>query len=321
MSANSAGHKLDVALRGRSAGSHGFTIKDIMGFWKTFFGGEPDSPEEEKKNAEEKNFDLLKYDGVKALRIHQTDYAIRCFREALKIHDDPETRDYLQRALVASGRLDEALAELKALMALSPGNTSVMLQAAHVAFMVEDYVQMAELCKQALEADAGSAMAHYQMAQAQLGQGDAVGAIAQLTQAIALDEQLGDARLLRARTLLRMHELKGAREDTDWLMEHTDSHEDVLMMNARLTAAEGKTDEAIEIYDRVEEQNPFQLDALRERGRLKMEKGDKDGAEQDMRKLLELNPGELEGATGEYQAEGVEKMMKRAYSPINPFGL
>ena len=49
--------------------------------------------------------------------------------------------------------------------------------------------------------------------------------------------------------------------------------------------------------------------------------GDKKGAEEDMRKLLELNPGELEGATGEYQAEGVEKMMKRAYSAINPFGI
>lgn len=292
-----------------------------MGFWKTFFGGEPDSPEEEKKNAEAKNFDLLKYDGVKALRIRQTDYAIRCFREALKIHDDAETHDYLQRALVASGRLDEALEELKTLLKLSPGNITVQLQAAHIAYMLEDYAQMAELCQQAIDAAPGNAMAHYMMAQASLGQDNGVNAIAQLTMAIALNEQLGDARLLRAQTLLRMGELKASREDTDWLLEHTDDQEDVLMMNARLTAAEGKTDEAILIYDKVEEQNPFQLDALRERGRLKMEKGDKDGAEQDMRKLLELNPGELEGATGEYQAEGVEKMMKRAYSPINPFGI
>jgi tetratricopeptide (TPR) repeat protein len=292
-----------------------------MGFWKSFFGGEPDSPEEEKKNAEAKNFDLLKYDGVKAMRIHQMDYAVRCFREALKIQDDPETHDYLQRALVANGQLDEALTELKTLLRLSPTNTQVLLQAAHVAYMLEDYTQMTELCQQAIDTEPDNAMAHYMMAQASLGQGDSVSAIAQLTKTIALNEQLGDARLLRAQTLMRMGELAGAREDVDWLLEHTDDHEDVMMMNARLTAAEGKTDEAILIYNNVEELNPFQLDALRERGRLKMEKGDKDGAEQDMRKLLELNPGELEGATGEYQAEGVEKMMKRAYSPINPFGI
>ena len=292
-----------------------------MGFWKTFFGGEPDSPEEEKKNAEAKNFDLLKYDGVKALRIHQTDYAIRCFREALKIQDDAETHDYLQQALTASGQLDEALAELQTMLALQPGNVRIMLQAAHVAFMLDDYTQMASLCEQAIAVDANNAYAHYQLAQAQLGQGDAINAIAQLTQAIALNEQLGEARLLRAQTLMRMGELKGAREDTDWLLAHTEEHEDVLLMAARLSAAEGKTDEALLIYNKVEEMNPFQLDALRERGRLKMDSGDKKGAEEDMRKLLELNPGELDGANGEYEAEGVEKMMKRAYSPINPFGI
>ena len=292
-----------------------------MGFWKTFFGGEPDSPEEEKKNAEAKNFDLLKYDGVKALRMRKADYAIRCFREALKIHDDAETHDYLQQALMASGQLPEALAELQTMLALQPGNVAVMTQAAHVAYMLEDYKQMADFCEQAIAAAPGNALAHYQLAQANLGQGDPVKAIAQLTLSIALNEQRGEARLLRAQILLALKELKGAREDIDWLLAHTDDHEDVLMMHARLLVAEKKQQEALEVYNKVMEQNPFHLDALRERGRLHLDMGDKKAAEEDMRQLLELNPGELEGATGEYQAEGVEKMMKRAYSPINPFGL
>lgn len=292
-----------------------------MGFWKTFFGGEPDSPEDEKKNAEEKNFDLLKYDGVKALRIRQTDYAIRCFREALKLRDDLETRDYLQQALIASGQLSEALDELKAILARDPANARVIAQAAHVAYMLEDYSQMADLARKAIDAAPDNAHPHYQLAQALLGQGDAVQAIAHLTKAIALSEEHGEARLLRAQTLMRMGDLKGARQDTDWLMQHTDDHEDVLMQAARLDVAEGKQQDALDIYNKVAEMNPFHLDVLRERGRLKMDMGDKDGAEADMRQLLELNPGELEGATGEYQAEGVEKMMKRAYSPINPFGL
>lgn len=309
-------------MRYSSAAIHDYFLnKDTMGFWKTFFGGEPDSPEEEKKNAEAKNFDLLKYDGVKALRLHKADYAIRCFREALKLRDDAETRDYLQQSLVVTGRLDEALSELKAMAALSPGNVAVLLQAAHVSYMLEDYVHMGELCRQALELEPANGRAHYMLAQAALGQGDGIAAIAQLTQAVAMDGQLGDARLLRAQTLLRMGQVKEAREDVDWLLAHTDDHEDVLLMDARVKVAEGKQDEALAAYDKVEEQNPFQLDVLRERGRLKMDLGDKQGAEQDMRKLLELNPGELEGTNGEYEAEGVEKMMKRAYSPINPFGI
>ena len=72
----------------------------VMGFWKSFFGGEPENPEEEKKNAEDKNFDVFKYDGVKAMRIGQFDYAERCFREAMKIKDDLEVNDYLSQTLM-----------------------------------------------------------------------------------------------------------------------------------------------------------------------------------------------------------------------------
>ncbi len=38
-----------------------------MGFWNVLFGGKQLSPEEEKQEQEAKNFDLLKYDGVKAM--------------------------------------------------------------------------------------------------------------------------------------------------------------------------------------------------------------------------------------------------------------
>lgn len=292
-----------------------------MGFWKSFFGGEEENPEEEKKNNDERNFDLLKYDGVKAMRIHQMDYAVKCFREALKIKDDLETRDYLSQALLATGALEESLAELKTIAAKAPDNVKVLLQAAHVAYMVEDYAEMKALCQQAQELAGDNATIIYMLAQAAKGEGNMVETIALLTKAIALDEQHGDARLLRARTLLAMGDAKSAREDADWLTAHTEDNEDVLLLAARVAYAEGKAAEAIDIYDKVMEQNPFQLDALRERGKLKLEQGDKQGAEEDMRRLLELNPGELDGTNGEYEAEGVEQMMKRAYSPINPFGL
>ena len=255
------------------------------------------------------------------MRIHQMDYAVKCFREALKLKDDLETRDYLSQALLASGALDESLAELKTIAAQAPDNIKVLLQAAHVAYLTEDYAEMKALCLQAQEQTGDNATISYMLGQAAKGEGDLVEAIALLTKAIALDEQQGDARLLRARTLLAMGDAKGAREDADWLVSHTEDNEDVLLLAARVAYAEGNAAEAIAIYDKVMELNPFQLDALRERGKLKMEQGDKRGAEEDMRHLLELNPGELDGTNGEYEAEGVEQMMKRAYSPINPFGL
>ena len=40
-----------------------------------------------------------------------------------------------------------------------------------------------------------------------------------------------------------------------------------------------------------------------------------------LKKALEVNPFLLDNVTGDFQAEGVEQQVKRAYSNMNPFGL
>lgn len=292
-----------------------------MGFWKSFFGGEEQNPEEEKKDAEAKQFDLMKYDGVKAMRIGQFEYAEKCFREALKVHDDLEIHDYLSQTLMHLNRLQESLEELLLISREQPDNSSVMIQAAHVAYMLEDYAQMHSLAEQAQALDPENATAYYQMAQADLGQGDLVNGIAQLTKAIVLNENHGDARLLRAKTLLMMGDLDGAEQDVNWLMEHTEAEEEVLLTAARIAHAKGNDDDALNIYNKVVDVNPFQIDAYRERGQIKFDRGDKGGAQEDMQKVLELNPNETADVNGDYSAEGVEQQVKRAYSNMNPFGI
>jgi tetratricopeptide (TPR) repeat protein len=292
-----------------------------MGFWKSFFGGEEQNPEEEKRDAEAKQFDLMKYDGVKAMRIGQFEYAEKCFREALKVHEDLEIHDYLSQTLMHLNRLQESLEELLLISREQPDNQSVILQAAHVAYMLEDYAQMHSLAEQAQALDPENATAYYQMAQADLGLGDLVNGIAQLTKAIVLNENHGDARLLRSKTLLMMGDLDGAEQDANWLLEHTEDEEDVLLTVARIAHAKGNDDDALNIYNKVVDVNPFQIDAYRERGQIKFDRGDKDGAQEDMQKVLELNPNETADVNGDYSAEGVEQQVKRAYSNMNPFGI
>jgi tetratricopeptide (TPR) repeat protein len=158
-------------------------------------------------------------------------------------------------------------------------------------------------------------------AQAALGQGDLINAIARLTKAVALDAELADARLLRALTLLKMGDVNGAGEDSDWLMAHVGDHEDVLMLAARVAHARGNDDEAIHIYNKVTDLNPFYVEAYAERGKICFERGDKQQAEADMQKVLELNPQQMADVSGDYSAEGVEQKTKQAYSMMNPFGL
>lgn len=292
-----------------------------MGFWKTLFGGADEAPEDEKKTSEARQFDLLKYDGVKAMRMGQFDYAVKCFREALKIEDDLEVHDYLQQALTRNGNIAEAIDELKIMSQAQPDNVKLLIHMAHLAYMEEDYDLMESICQQAEALSPEQAQVHYQYAQACLGHGDLIGAIARLTKSIALDEELLDARLLRGQTLLKMGELKGAQEDADYLLQHTEGQEDVLLLSARLLHASGQDQQAIARYDEVTAVNPFQIDAYRERGKIKFDMGDKQGAEEDMQKVLELNPQEMADVSGDYSAEGIEQRVKQAYSNMNPFGI
>ena len=285
------------------------------------FGGRQLSPEEEKQEQEAKKFDLLKYDGVKAMKMGQADYAVRCFTEALKVHDDLEVHDYLSQVLLRQGNLDAAMNELRTLGDAEPENAQIQIRMAQVAYMQEDYATMETVCQQATTLEPENAEPYFLHAQAMKGKQNPVGAIAMLTKAISLKEDYAEAYLLRGQTLLAMGDAASAETDADWLLEHVGDHEDVLLLKARVKAAKGQAQEAIHIYNKVVEVNPFQIDAFRERGRLRLDLGDKAGAEQDMQTVLELDPQQLADVSGEYSAEGIEQRVKQAYSAVNPLGL
>jgi tetratricopeptide (TPR) repeat protein len=292
-----------------------------MGFFSTLFGGRQLSPEEEKQEQEAKKFDLLKYDGVKAMKMGQADYAVRCFTEALKVHDDLEVHDYLLQVLLRQGNLDAAMNELRTLGDAEPENAQIQIRMAQVAYMQEDYATMETACQQATTLEPENAEPYFLHARALKGQQNPVGAIAMLTKAISLKEDYAEAYLLRGQTLLAMGDAASAETDADWLLEHVGGQEDVLLLKARVEAAKGPAQEAIRVYDKVIEVNPFQIDAFRERGRLRLDLGDKAGAEQDMQTVLELDPQQMADVSGEYSAEGIEQRVKQAYSAVNPLGL
>ena len=295
-------------------------IINNMGFWKAFFGGETD-PEEEKKNAEDKKFDMLKYDGVKAIRYGQNELAAKFFNEALKYKNDPEVHDYLSNVYIRMGMLDEALQETKIVVQAEPDNINLLLKAASVAYMKEDYAEMTDFCKQALELDGDHALVHLIYAKAELGQQNLIQSIARLTKALALDDELAEGHQLRGQTLMLMGDLDAATDDAEWLEQNQPTDPDAMLLVARLEAAKGHQQEAVDKYGKVIDLNPFHLDAYRERGKIRFDLGDKQGAEEDMQKVLELNPNEMADVNGEYSAEGIEQKTRQAYSNLNPFGI
>lgn len=272
-----------------------------MGFFKTFFGGKEESPEEKKKRDDAHNFDVLKTDGVRALRMGQPAYAVKCFEKALEINDDLETRDYLVQALIPCDRLEEARQQLNILSEAQPDNIHILLLMSRVDYMMEDYNHMAQVCEKATLIDSDNADVMFQYARASQGQGDLVNAVAMFTKTIMLNADLGDAYLERGKLLLSMGDVDGAEEDADHLVSIAPKVEAVLLFKAMVHVARQEMAEAADVYSEAIEVNPFCIEAFKGRGAARMALGDKEGAESDMKQLLELDPDALKGISGEYK--------------------
>lgn len=275
-----------------------------MNFFQKLFGSKEETPEEEREKEKEKNFDVLKYDGVRALRTGQFQYAIKCFQNALEIDDDLEIHDYLSRAYIYNNELLPAYKELEILAKAEPDNQDILIRMANVAYMTEDYDTMADVCEKAMKLSTDNPLVYYFYARAKRGQGDYVNALAMVTKAIELDDGRFDFHLLRGEILLDMDDTEGADKEADWLLKHDANEEDALLFKARVEKKKGDNKLAIHYYNKLTDVNPFRIEAYRERGALRLAIGDKEGAEEDGQKLLELNPQE------EAEAEKLEKGKK-----------
>lgn len=214
-----------------------------MNIFKKLFGGQKTT--EEVKQEKEKDFDMVKYDGVRALRMHQFDLAAKSLEHALQLNaEDLECRDYLSQAYISMGDLQKAYEQLQILSEAQTDNVAVLLRMADVAYMMENYTAMLEVCDKALQLDAENVETYFFYARACRGLGDAPRAVSMLTEAIGKREDFYAARLLRGSILLDQAQLSDAELDATFLYEHIPGNEDVLLLKARVEKAQGKMEEA-----------------------------------------------------------------------------
>jgi len=306
-----------------------------MNFFKSIFGKGTETPEEKAKDEAAQNFDVLKFDGVRAMRTGQMAYAIQCFSHALDMRDDLETRDYYSQVLIQSGALAEGYGQLELLAEAQPHNQPLLIHMAEVAYMMEDYAKMSHVCERAKAIDATNPQVYYFHAQACVGQGQPNEAIEMLTEAVAWCEKadaehtawremVGDVRLLRGETLLATGAFDQADDDALWLLEHAPDSEDAVLLKARIEERRGNHAEAVRQYDQMIELNPFSLVAFSERAAIKEATGDQAGAAADLRMVAELTPAEaaMGGEDGMPSADGgIEQKVTEGYRSIDPFGI
>ena len=136
-----------------------------MNIFKKLFGGQKTT--EEVKQEKEKGFDKVKYEGVRALRMHQFDLAAKSLEHALQLNaEDLECRDYLSQAYISMGNLQQAYAQLLKISEVQSDNIAVLLRMADVAYMMEDYIAMTDVCDKALQLDAENVETYFLYARA-----------------------------------------------------------------------------------------------------------------------------------------------------------
>ena len=307
-------------------------------FFKSFFSGKSETPESEKQKNDQKNFEIFKYDGLRAQRMGRPDYAVKCFIEALAIKEEFETMGYLSQLYIQMGETAKARELLEKMAAMEPDVTSTFLTLDNVCFIQEDYQAMEEAANKAIAIEEGNAVAYYLLGKARKGQDDDLMTIAHLTKAITLKDDFIEARLLRAEALMNLKQYKDMMEDIDAVLAQNPEEETAMLLRGKVKEADGKDEEAEEDYKLVTEINPFNeqaylylgqlyinqkklteaiglfdeaielnpnfAEAYKERGRAKLLNGDKDGSVEDMKKSLELNPKEEAGLNGEFKNLG-----------------
>ena len=291
-----------------------------MGFFKSLFTGKEETEEEKQEQQKQNQFDVFKYDGIQAQRIGKIDYALECFRRALDLQDDTETRVIYANALIAKDDLEAGAAQLEKVREKDPENIDVLLTLADLYFQLEQYEQMETLCNAALQVDDKVAATHYLLAKMYKAKGDMINAVAQCTLAITKqqDAPYADAYYLRAQLLMEMQQYTDAQADVDVILQLDEENDEYLMLKGECCEALQKSEEAKECYLKVKELNPYITKAYIRLGAILMAEGKKEEAAKIVEEGLQLAPDELKNVNGEYT--NVEQEMRDAYKTMDPLG-
>ena len=243
-----------------------------MGFFKTLFGGGVSDPVEEQKKQIQKEFEILKYDGIRARRMHRMDYARKCFEEAIKLQDDFETYAQLVQLLFETGDFQAALEPLDHMAKAEPHIAETFISLATVHFMLENYQEMADNAQLAIDKAPDNVQAYYLKGKAMQGLAQEDEAVNLFTKAIDLQNDFAEALLLRGQIYLRQAKLTEALADAEAVIASGKEVESGLLLRGSVKEVENQPEDAEADYRQVLELDPFNQQAYTYIGKLYLKK-------------------------------------------------
>lgn len=307
-----------------------------MGLLDKLFGKkETLSPEAEQQKNIERQFNILRDNGVRALKMGEAAMAAPYFENALELcPDNLQVKGYLAEAYLALQDFEKARPVLETLCEAQPDNIETALLLARAQGRTGQYEAMFDTAEKQIAAHPDEPRAAYLAAVAAHALHNDIMAIARLTQALAQAEGFRLARRLRAQVLLEMGSTAEALQDTTVLTQCDEAEDEDFILHGRVLATSGQHDEAVSALTQALELNPFNRDAFlwlakthlaatrtdealkvcdeaigslpdfaeayKLRGGIKHTLKDEAGAMEDLKKALEINPSIAEQVDGKF---------------------
>jgi len=237
----------------------------VMGLFSSFFSS---SKTEEDNRLQQ--FDLLKYDGIRALQINKPKYAMKCFTEALKMQHDLETMKYLLAAYNSLNMSDEALKTLDDIVATGEEPVASLLMRANFLYMNERYPEAIADCEQIIELESDNNTSYFLLAKTAQKMGEFEKAIGHIDKAIGVQEDFIEGYTLRADIYLAMEKGDEALAAIEKVIELAPENETAYLLRGRIQELLGNHEAALFDYQSVLELNPFNEAAYLPAGRLLM---------------------------------------------------
>lgn len=232
-----------------------------MVFLKSIFGGKAEDSAEEQEKKAQKEFEILKYDGIRARRMHRIDYARKCFEEAIKLQDDFETYAQLVQLLFETGDFQAALEPLDHMAKAEPHIAETFISLATVHFMLENYQEMADNAQLAIDKAPDNIQAYYLKGKALQGLAQDDEAVKLFTKAIDLQSDFAEALLLRGQIYLSHAKFAEALADAEAVIASGNEVESGLLLRGSVKEVENQLEDAEADYRQVLELDPFNQQA------------------------------------------------------------
>ena len=264
-----------------------------MGFFKSIFGGktsEEKATEGKSERQLQKEFETLKYDGLRAQRLRRYPFARKCLEEAVKMQDDFEAYGYLAQLLVEMGDLQAAIEPLEHMAKAEPSITSTFISLTNVYFMLDKYQESAGNAQVAIDLEPNNPQPYFLKAKATNAMKQYSEAVDLLDKAITLRDDYAEALLLRGQIYLLQGQLTEALSDADAVIAADQEVDSALLLRGSVQEVAGKLEEAETDYRQVLELDPFNQQAFIALGKLFIQQGRFNDAVTMMDDAIEMSP-------------------------------